>query len=182
MGEEMSSSGTARFVDSSLERIQVKINGLTDSRYHLLCNGFRIPLKNTGTHGEYVAGIRYRAWQPPSALHPTIGIDTPLVFDIFDTWTGKSVAACKYHVAHPGGRNYDTFPVNSYEAESRRISRFFDFGHSVNEIMPTMVEHQQVGRFVTQMTILPEYEATGELINPEYPFTMDLRRYHRPGK
>lgn len=182
LGEEMSSSGTARFVDSSLERIQVKINGLTDSRYQLLCNGFRIPLKNTGTHGEYVAGIRYRAWQPPSALHPTIGIDTPLVLDIFDTWTGKSVAACKYHVAHPGGRNYDTFPVNSYEAESRRISRFFDFGHSVNEIMPTMVEHQQVGRFVTQMTILPEYEATGELINPEYPFTMDLRRYHRPGK
>jgi uncharacterized protein (DUF2126 family) len=180
LGEEMSSSGTARFVDSSLERVQVKISGLTDSRYHLLCNGFRIPLKNTGTHGEYVAGIRYRAWQPPSALHPTIGVDTPLVFDIYDTWTGKSVAACKYHVAHPGGRNYDTFPVNSYEAESRRISRFFDFGHSVNEITPTVVNsNRQVGRFVTQMSILPEYEATGETVNPEYPYTMDLRRYRK---
>lgn len=178
LGEEMSNSGTARFVDSSLERVQIKISGLTDSRYHLLCNGFRIPLKHTGVHGEYVAGIRYRAWQPPSALHPTIGVDTPLVFDIFDTWTGKSVAACKYHVAHPGGRNYDTFPVNSYEAESRRISRFFDFGHSVSEITPTMVgNRQEVGRFVTEMSILPEYEATGELVNPEYPYTMDLRRH-----
>lgn len=181
LGEEMSSSGTARFVDSSLERVQVKISGLTDSRYHLLCNGYRIPLKNTGTHGEYVSGVRYRAWQPPSALHPTIGIDTPLVFDIFDTWTGKSVAACKYHVAHPGGRNYDTFPINSYEAESRRISRFFDFGHSVNEITPTVVGsgNRQVGRFVTQMTILPAYESTGEVVNPEYPYTMDLRRYRK---
>jgi uncharacterized protein (DUF2126 family) len=179
LGEEMTNSGTARFVDSSLERVQVKISGLTESRYHLLCNGYRIPLKNTGVHGEYVAGIRYRAWQPPSALHPTIGIDTPLVFDIFDTWTGKSVAACKYHVAHPGGRSYDTFPINSFEAESRRISRFFDFGHSVNDILPTVNAPQEIGRFVTEMTILPEYEATGELVNPEYPYTMDLRRYRR---
>lgn len=177
LGEEISNSGTSRFVDSSLERVQVKVTGLTDSRYNLLCNGFRIPLKNTGVHGEYVAGVRYRAWQPPSALHPTIGIDTPLVFDLYDTWTGKSVAACKYHVAHPGGRNYETYPVNSYEAESRRISRFFDFGHTTNEITPTMMTTPHVGRFVTQETILPQYEATGEVVNPEYPYTMDLRRY-----
>jgi uncharacterized protein (DUF2126 family) len=177
LGEEMSSTGTARFVDSSLERIQVKISGLTDSRYQLLCNGFKIPLKNTGVQGEYVAGIRYRAWQPPSALHPTIGVDTPLIIDLFDTWTKKSVAACQYHVAHPGGRNYETFPVNSFEAESRRISRFFDFGHSVNLVEPTIIKNKTSGRFVTRLNILSNYDAVGEIINPEYPHTMDLRRY-----
>ncbi len=179
LGEEMSSSGTSRFVDSSLERLQVKISGLTDSRYHLLCNGFRIPLKNTGVQGEYVAGIRYRAWQPPSALHPTLGVDTPLVIDLYDTWTKKSVAACQYHVAHPGGRSYDTFPVNSYEAESRRISRFFDFGHSVNLVEPTVQAQTGTGRFITKMNILTNYEAVGEFVNPDFPHTMDLRRYKR---
>ncbi|WP_258104359.1 DUF2126 domain-containing protein [Marinoscillum sp. MHG1-6] len=179
LGEEMSSSGTARFVDSSLERLQVKISGLTDSRYQLLCNGFRIPLKNTGIHGEYVTGIRYRAWQPPSALHPTLGVDTPLVIDLYDTWTKKSVAACQYHVAHPGGRNYETFPVNSYEAESRRISRFFDFGHSINLVEPTVQNQTGAGRFITKLNIMPNYEATGEIVNPDFPHTMDLRRYKR---
>jgi uncharacterized protein (DUF2126 family) len=179
LGEEVSNTGTARFVDSSLERLQVKINGLTDSRYHLLCNGHRIPLKNTGVHGEYVAGIRYRAWQPPSALHPTIGVDTPLVIDLFDTWTRKSVAACQYHVAHPGGRSYDTFPVNSYEAEARRVSRFFDFGHSINLVEPTVQTTSGAGRFVTKVNILSSYEDTEELVNPDYPYTMDLRKYKR---
>jgi uncharacterized protein (DUF2126 family) len=160
-----------------LERIQVKITGLTDTRYHLLCNGSRIPMKNTGVQGEYVAGIRYRAWAPPSALHPTLGVDTPLVIDLFDTWSKKSVAACQYHVAHPGGRNYDTFPVNSYEAESRRISRFFDFGHSINLVEPTIVAQQSAGRFVTKVNIVTNYEATGEQVNPDFPYTMDLRRY-----
>ena len=177
LGEEMSSTGTARLVDSSLERIQVKVSGLTDSRYQLICNGCRIPLKNTGVQGEYVAGIRYRAWQPPSALHPTIGKDTPLVIDLFDTWSAKSVAACQYHVAHPGGRSYDTFPVNSFEAESRRISRFFDFGHSINLVEPTVVKQQSAGRFVTKVNILSQYDFTNEVINPEYPYTMDLRQY-----
>jgi uncharacterized protein (DUF2126 family)/transglutaminase-like putative cysteine protease len=179
LGEEISSTGTARFVDSSLERLQIKISGLTDSRYHLLCNGFRIPLKNTGVQGEYVTGVRYRAWQPPSALHPTLGVDTPLTFDLFDTWTKKSVAACKYHVMHPGGRNYDTFPVNSYEAESRRISRFFDFGHSINLVEPTVNQPTAAGRFVTKVNILTNYEAVGETYNPDFPHTMDLRRYKR---
>ncbi|MEQ8581751.1 MAG: transglutaminase family protein [Marinoscillum sp.] len=177
LGEEMSSSGTARFVDSSLERLQVKISGMTDSRYQLMCNGLRIPLKNTGVQGEYVSGIRYRAWQPPSALHPTLGVDTPLVIDLYDTWTKKSIAACKYHVAHPGGRNYNTFPVNSFEAESRRISRFFDFGHSINLVEPTIEQPTSVGRFITKVNILTNYEATGEVVNPEFPHTMDLRRY-----
>jgi uncharacterized protein (DUF2126 family)/transglutaminase-like putative cysteine protease len=177
LGEEMSSTGTSRFVDSSLERIQVKISGLTDSRYTFLCNGLKIPLKSTGVQGEYIAGVRYRAWQPPSALHPTIGTDTPLVFDLFDTWTQKSVAACQYHVSHPGGRSYDTFPVNSYEAESRIISRFFDFGHSVNLVEPAVAQQTAGGRFVTKMNILPQYTITNEVVSPEYPYTMDLRRY-----
>lgn len=177
LGEEMGNMGTARYVDSSLERIQVKISGLTDSRYQLLCNGHRIPLQKTGTHGVYVAGIRYRAWQPPSALHPMLGIDTPLVFDLYDTWTEKNIAACKYHVAHPGGRSYDTFPVNSYEAESRRISRFFDYGHTVNLVEPTVPLMNAGGRFVTKM-YQPSSQGPGtEIISPEYPHTMDLRMY-----
>ena len=185
LGEEMSSFGTARYVDSSLERLQVKISGLTDSRYHLLCNGYRIPLKNTGVQGEFVAGIRYRAWQPFSALHPTIGIDTPLVIDLYDTWTKKSVAACQYHVVHPGGRSYDNFPINSNEAEARRISRFFDFGHTItpastpNPAMQTVQDEQQSGRYIVKTSAQTNYEATAEIINPEFPFTMDLRRYKK---
>ncbi|NCP83401.1 MAG: transglutaminase family protein [Bacteroidetes bacterium] len=179
LGEEMSSTGTARFVDSSLERIQVKVTGLTDSRYRLHCNGFRIPLKSTGVKGEYVAGIRYRAWQPPSALHPTIGVDTPLVIDLYDTWTKKSVGAMKYHVAHPGGRSYDTFPVNAYEAEARRVARFFDFGHTISYVEPKEMSTNDAARFVSPVQIMTEYEAKDEVINPDFPYTMDLRRYKK---
>ena len=130
LGEEVSSSGTARYVDSSLERLQVKLKGLNGGRYVLLCNGNRVPLKETATKGEWVCGIRYRAWQPPSALHPMIGIDSPLCFDLVDTWSGRSIGGCTYYVSHPGGRGYETFPVNSYEAESRRFSRFGTTAHT----------------------------------------------------
>ncbi|WP_296699918.1 DUF2126 domain-containing protein [Algoriphagus sp.] len=184
LGEEISSSGTARYVDSSLERLQVKISGLTDSRYYLLCNGFKIPLKNTGVQGEYVAGIRYRAWQPFSALHPTIGIDTPLVIDLYDSWTKKSVAACQYHVVHPGGRSYDTFPINSNEAEARRISRFFDFGHTItteNPVNLTVKDDQNTGRYITKVESKAYYDVETEIVNPEFPYTMDLRRYKKKG-
>ncbi|NND34950.1 MAG: transglutaminase family protein [Saprospiraceae bacterium] len=177
LGEEISSTGTARFVDSSLERIQVAISGLTDGRYQLLCNGCRIPLQKTATQGSYVAGIRYRAWQPPSALHPTLGVDTPLVFDLYDTWSDKSVAACKYHVSHPGGRNYDTFPVNSFEAEGRRTSRFFDFGHTINLVEPTLITPAAGGRFVTRINNPAKKIKINQLNSHEYPHTMDLRRY-----
>ena len=158
MGEEVTAGGTARFVDSSVERLQVKLSGLTESRYTLVCNGKRVPLRNTGTQGEYVAGVRYRAWCPPSALHPTIGVHSPLVFDLLDRWSGRSIGGCTYHVSHPGGRHYETLPVNAYEAEARRMARFWPFGHTPGEL-PAEVW-------------LPE---TCEC-NPEYPYTLDLRR------
>lgn len=157
MGEETTAGGTARFVDSSLERIEVKVTGLNESRYVVAVNGQPLPLQSTGTVGEFVAGVRYRAWHPPSALHPTIGTHAPLTFDIVDTWMNRSLAGCQYHVAHPGGRNYVTFPVNAYEAESRRLARFFAMGHSPGRT------------YVPPATI----DVPG---SREFPFTLDLRR------
>ncbi|MFP4348016.1 MAG: DUF2126 domain-containing protein [Desulfococcaceae bacterium] len=175
LGEEVTRSGTSRFVDSSVERLQIKAEGLTDSRYVLACNGRRVRLHNTGAHGEYVGGVRYRAWQPPSALHPTIGVHSPLVFDVIDTWNGRSVGGCTYFVSHPGGRSYDTFPVNAYEAEARRVTRFRSHGHTPGVIQPPP-ETMSRGRF------LPEGHPPGPMApppeepNPEYPYTLDLRR------
>jgi len=178
LGEEMSSQGTARFVDSSVERVQIKATGLTNSRYVVTCNGRRIPLRNTGTHGEYVAGVRFRAWNPPSALHPTIGIHAPLVFDIIDTWNGRAIGGCTYHVAHPGGRHYDVFPVNAYEAEARRISRFRGDGHTPGTLRPPPGTDELRRRFVIEPPRGP-MAPPAEEINSEYPCTLDLR--YRPG-
>ena len=130
LGEEPAAGSVARFVDSSVERTQVRVRGRTDPRQILTCNGRLVPLHPTGTEGEYVAAIRYRAWQPPSCLHPTIPVDEPLVFDLVDTWLGRSLGGCRYHVGHPGGNNPAAFPVNAYEAESRRACRFFKLGHT----------------------------------------------------
>lgn len=154
MGEEGAPGGTARYVDSSLERLQVRVDGAAPQRYRVTCNGVTLPLQPTGTTGQFVAGVRYRAWQPPSCLHPTIGIDSPLVFDIVDTWMNKSLGGCQYHVTHPGGRHFETFPVNAFEAESRRLARFFRFGHTPGHI--AAAEPQR---------------------NPEFPFTLDLRQH-----
>jgi uncharacterized protein (DUF2126 family) len=174
LGEEATSTGTARYVDSSLERLQIKISGLTEARYVVTCNGVRVPLRNTGVKGEYVAGVRYRAWQPPSALHPTIGIDSPLVFDIIDTWNGRSIGGCTYHVVHPGGRNYDNFPVNSFAAESRQISRFWDYGHTTGplEVPPAV---KRLSGYLEEGTIPIAMEPLAEEPNNEFPFTLDLR-------
>ncbi|MFZ4289041.1 DUF2126 domain-containing protein [Variovorax sp. HJSM1_2] len=157
LGEESSSTGTARYVDSSLERIEVKVTGMNQSRYVVTCNGQALPMQSTGVAGEFVAGVRYRAWNPPSALHPTIGIHAPLTFDIVDTWMKHSIGGCQYFVTHPGGLSYDNFPVNAYTAESRRLSRFARMGHTPG----TMV--------VPPATInVPA--------SKEFPFTLDLRR------
>ena len=156
LGEEPAGGFTARYVDSSVERIQVKVSGMVDTRHVVTCNGRKVPLHPTGTEGEFVAGVRYRAWQPPSCLHPTIPVDEPLVFDLLDTWLLRSVGGCRYHTGHPGGLNPEAFPVNALEAEGRRASRFFKTGHT-----------------------------GGSMVNPRdepnstYPLTLDLRRGRR---
>jgi len=176
LGEEMSSTGTARYVDSSLERVQVKLKGLNGSRYILLCNGNRVPLRETGTKEEFVCGVRYRAWQPPSALHPTIGVDTPITFDIIDTWNSRSIGGCTYYVAHPGGRSYDRFPVNSNEAESRRVNRFGETSYTQKVLRPDptlgMIAH-----YIEQNRKPFLYDAPMNKINSEYPFTLDMRKW-----
>ncbi len=178
LGEEMSNSGTARFVDSSVERLEVKVTGINAERYWLLCNGVRLPLRSTGINGEYVSGIRYKAWAPPSALHPTVPVDVPLVIDVYDTWNKRSIGGCTYHVAHPGGRAYETYPVNSFEAEGRRISRFWDYGHTQTTltVAPQPSEETDV---VRETRVFGEREVAVPVEVPmaaEGGWCLDLRR------
>jgi uncharacterized protein (DUF2126 family)/transglutaminase-like putative cysteine protease len=152
MGEEGSAGGAVRYVDSSVERVQVKVSGLAPNRYLVTCNGRAVPLRPTGQVGEFVGAVRYRAWQPASALHPSIGVHAPLTFDLFDAWMNRSQGGCQYHVTHPGGLSHERFPVNSFEAESRRLARFFRMGHTPG----------------TAAALPPKPD-------PEFPFTLDLR-------
>jgi len=154
LGEEPGSGGTARYVDSSLERLQLKVNNRFGERYTLLCNGVEMPLQPTKTAGEYISGLRFRGWQPWSCLHPTIPANGPLVFDVFDNESGQSVGGCRYHVAHPAGLSHEQLPINALAAETRRLARFETIGHTPGGLEPIFQKP-----------------------NIEYPHTLDLRQY-----
>ncbi|MBI3865932.1 MAG: transglutaminase family protein [Planctomycetia bacterium] len=153
LGEEPAGGATTRFVDSSVERLQVLLTGMTSPRYTVACNGRPVPLRPAGTASELVAGVRYRAWQPPSCLHPTLPVHTPLAFDLVDLWGERSIGGCRYHVDHPGGLNSPTIPINALEAECRRAARFHPNGHTGGHVR-----------------VRPEPP------DPEFPMTLDLRR------
>ena len=153
LGEEAVAGGTARYVDSSVERLQVEVRGLEGERFLVCCNRRALPLQETAIRGVEVAGVRFRAWQPPFCLHPTIPVHSPLTIELVDRWNRRSLGGCTYHVMHPAGRNYESLPVNELEAEGRRLARFERLGHSMGEIDPP-----------------------APVIDPEFPHTLDLRR------
>jgi uncharacterized protein (DUF2126 family) len=153
LGEEPGGGGTVRYVDSSVERLQISVSNFDPRRHQILVNRYVAPLHTTTTPDHYVCGVRYRAWQPPACLHPTIPVHTPLVFDLVEIRSGQSLGGCTYYVSHPAGRNYETFPVNALEAEARRAARFNTFGTPASSI---------VGRIPRR--------------NPAYAMTLDLRR------
>jgi uncharacterized protein (DUF2126 family) len=159
LGEETTGSGMARYVDSSVERVQLRVDGLVDERHTVICNGVEVPLTPTDVPGTFIAGVRYKAWNPVSGLHPTLPIDSPLTFDLVDRPSGRAVGGFRYHVVHQGGLSYDSFPVNAVEAESRRQSRFEPMGHTPGVVVPKQSEL---------------------LARREYPVTLDLRRTERP--
>ncbi|MGE0483614.1 MAG: DUF2126 domain-containing protein [Gammaproteobacteria bacterium] len=153
LGEESTAGGTARYVDSSVERLQVEVTGFVRERHAVTCNGQVVPMRATGQRGQFVGGVRFKAWDPPSGMHPTIAAHNPLTFTLVDRWNARAMTGCRYHVMHPGGRNYDTYPVNAREAEARRLARFEIGGHEQGRL--------EVG--------VPRFAA-------DMPCTLDLRR------
>ncbi len=152
MGEEGTLGGTVRYVDGSVERLEAKISGYTAGRHFIVVNGRRVPLSATAIDAA-IGGVRYRAWSPPHALHPTLQPDAPLLCEIWDERFRRSLGGCTYHVSHPGGRNYTTFPINAYEAEGRRLARFEPFGFTPGSFEPPPLQ-----------------------TSAEFPHTLDLRR------
>lgn len=152
MGEEPAGGGTSRSVDATVERVELRAKGILTDRHQVTCNGRVVPLTPTDQAGEYVAGIRFKAWSQPASLHPNMKVHAPLVFDLVDTMNAKSLGGFTYHVAHPGGRAFETYPVNENEAEGRRLARFETTGHSQGRVEPV-----------------------AEARNPHFPFTLDLR-------
>ena len=153
LGEESSNSGTSRYVDSSAERIEIMINGFVPERYAVAANGYKTPMRATGTSGEFVGGVRFKAWDPASAMHPTAAATPKVTIDVVDQHNDKSVFGCMYFVSHPGGMAYEHFPVNAREAQARRLSRFWPQGHSQGTL-----------------------RVAEPIPSPEFPYTLDLRR------
>jgi uncharacterized protein (DUF2126 family)/transglutaminase-like putative cysteine protease len=175
LGEEVAGGGTARYVDSSTERLQVKVSGAVPGRHAVTCNGVPLPLYPTRSADSLVAGVRYRAWAPPSALHPTIKVHSPLVFDVVDIWNHRSLGGCTYHVTHPGGRAWTTFPVNAAEAESRRGARFTVGGHTPGPVDPAAWQSSSMHPSPATSLVASTAADAGE-----YPRTLDLRRFPAP--
>jgi uncharacterized protein (DUF2126 family) len=154
LGEETSASGTSRYVDSSMDRVEVRVEGMVPERHVVTVNGQTLPLRPTGMAGEFVGGVRFRAWAPPHSLHPHIGIHHPLRFDVLDTWGKRSTGACSYHVWHPMGRSYDEPPLTRFEASARRAQRF---------TLDSPMLYPAIGRPAPA--------------HPDAPYTLDLRRF-----
>lgn len=173
LGEETGAHRQARSVDSAIERLQLKARHLDPQRFTVTCNGRTLPLHATGVDGEFVAGIRYKAWNAVFGLHPTVELHAPLIFDLFDKQLGRSVGGCVYHVTHPGGRSYEHFPINAYEAEARRISRFWSWGHTIGDQQPpawvAALQSDQTRNFDTALS--PRVS-----IGDPCPITLDLRQ------
>src|SRR5690606_5150353 len=158
LGEQPAGPAVARYVDSSLERLQVSVQGLVPGRHVVSVNGFELPLFPSGTEGEGVAGVRFRAWQPPNCLQPDIPIQHPIRLDVVDQWGQRALGGCQYHVWHPEGRGYEEPPLTGFEAAARRASRFTTHGHAPFPVRLKRLEQR-----------------------PEHPHTLDLRwAYAKP--
>ncbi|HEY1555651.1 MAG TPA: transglutaminase family protein [Kofleriaceae bacterium] len=158
LGEEATQTGTARYVDSSVERVELRARGLDPERYAIAVNDVIVPMRAVAGRDLRVAGVRFRAWCPPHALHPHLGLHHPLHLAIVDKWAERGVAGGAYHVWHPEGRAFDTPPLTRVEAAARRAQRFTREGPPPWPLRAREVEP-----------------------HPEQPYTLDLRRVD-PGR